>query len=71
MPTSERRTGIFRIELWNDGIQVIDRVEGAFPQYRTLDPFVSRLVQDGRHGEVVLIDDETGKIVARRKLARS
>jgi len=68
---TERKRRIFRVELWNEEIRVIDRIEGAFAQYRTLDPFVSRLVQDGCEGEVVLVDDETDEVIARRKLSRT
>jgi hypothetical protein len=68
---SEKKSRVFRIELWNEEIRVIDRIEGAFAQYRTLDPFVSRLLQDGHEGEVVLVDDETGEIIARRKVSRT
>jgi hypothetical protein len=66
-----KKPRVFRVELWNEEIRVIDRIEGAFAQYRTLDPFVSRLAQDGLRGDVVLIDDETGEVIARRKVPRT
>jgi hypothetical protein len=71
LSTSEKKPRVFRVELWNEEIHVIDRIEGAFPQYRTLDPFVSRLLQEGREGEAVLIDDETGDVIAKRKVERT
>jgi hypothetical protein len=71
LSTSEMQPRVFRVELWNNEVEVIARIEGAFAQYRTLDPFVSRLLQEGREGEAVLIDDETGKIIARRKVVRT
>jgi hypothetical protein len=69
--SSEKKPRVFRVELWNDEIHVIGRLEGAFAQYRTLDPFVSRLLQEGREGEAVLIDDVTGEIIAKRKVVRT
>ncbi len=71
LSTSEKKPRVLRVELWNDEIHVIGRIEGAFAQYRTLDPFVSRLLQEGRKGEAVLIDEETGEVIAKRKVART
>jgi hypothetical protein len=60
----------YRVELWTDEIRLLDRIQGVFPQFRTLDPYVSRLVQEGVEGEAVLVDDETGEIVGRQKVTR-
>ena len=38
------------------------------PHFRSLDPYISRLVHDGKAGVVVLIDNQTGAIVARRRV---
>jgi hypothetical protein len=39
------------------------------PHFRTLDPFYSRLVRDGHTGWLLLIDDRTGAVVARRHIS--
>lgn len=70
MPGDYRTNKVYRVEFWDERINVIDRLKDVFPQFRTLDPFVSRLVQDGAEGEVVLIDEETNEVVARRKVLR-
>lgn len=41
------------------------------PSWRSLDPYVSRLLHDGKTGCVVLVDGATGRVVRRRELARS
>jgi hypothetical protein len=56
----------FRVELRNDVTRILDRVEGVFPQFRTLDPYASRIIQEGEQGELVLIDETTEQIVARK-----
>ena len=70
MPGDYRTNKVYRVEFWDERINVIDRLKDVFPQFRTLDPFVSRLVQDGAEGEVVLIDEETNEVVARQKVLR-
>jgi hypothetical protein len=71
MPVEFHKSKIYRVEFWDETVKVLDRLRGVFPQFRTLDPFVSRLLQEGAEGEVVLIDDETDEVVARQKVARS
>jgi hypothetical protein len=66
MPKFDHRNRSFRVELRTDQTRVLDRVEGVFPQFRTLDPYASRLIQDGEEGELLLIDEATDKIVARK-----
>jgi hypothetical protein len=40
-----------------------------FRHLRSLDPFVSALLRDGkRSGTVLLIDDATGDVIVKRKL---
>lgn len=41
---------------------------GAKPHRRTLDPFLSRLIHDGKTGWAVLVDDATGGVVTRRRI---
>ena len=38
------------------------------PHFRSLDPYLSRLLHQGRAGMVVLVDNETGAVVARRRV---
>lgn len=47
--------------------RVLGRLADAFVSHHTLEPFLSRLLQDGaRHGQLILVDDATGRVVARR-----
>jgi hypothetical protein len=66
MPKFDHRNRSFRVELRSDETRILDRVEGVFPQFRTLDPYASRLIQDGEEGELVLIDEATDQVVARK-----
>jgi hypothetical protein len=57
--------------VYRDGAWARDlgRLPDAAPHRATLDPFLSRLRLDGvAHGELVLVDEATGRIVARRPL---
>ena len=40
----------------------------AKPSIRALDPFLSRLLHDGKSGWAVLVDEATGAVVARRRI---
>jgi hypothetical protein len=71
VPKNGANDRFYRVELWTDEIRVLDRIRGVFPQFRTLDPYVSRLIQEGVEGEAILVDDETGEIVGRQKVIRS
>ena len=66
MPKFDHRNRSYRVELRTDQTRILDRVEGVFPQFRTLDPYASRLIQDGEEGELLLIDEATDQIVARK-----
>ena len=66
MPKFDHRNRSFRVELRTDQTRILDRVEGVFPQFRTLDPYASRLIQEGEQGELLLIDEATDQIVARK-----
>lgn len=66
MPKFDHRNRSYRVELRTDQTRILDRVEGVFPQFRTLDPYASRLIQEGEEGELLLIDEATNKIVARK-----
>jgi hypothetical protein len=70
MPQFDHKNKAFRVELRNDATRILDRVEGVFPQFRTLDPYASRLKQEGEEGELVLIDETTEQIVARKTVRR-
>ena len=49
---------------------VLAVVTDPHPHRCTLDPFVSHLCLDGKHGAVVLVDEATGSVVARRRIER-
>ena len=66
MPKFDHRNRSFRVELRTDQTRILDRVVGVFPQFRTLDPYASRLIQDGEEGELLLIDEATEQVVARK-----
>ena len=57
----------FRVELQTeDEIRALDRIADVFPHASTLTPFLSWLLQVGiRHGHLMLIDERTGRMVAR------
>jgi len=38
------------------------------PHFRSLDPYLSRLLHQGQTGMVVLVNNETGAVVARRQV---
>jgi hypothetical protein len=56
----EHRTG--------DEIDLLGCLEGVSPHHATLDPFVSCLLRRGLGGELRLVDDATGAVVARRRV---
>jgi hypothetical protein len=59
----------YRVELRTPGkVRMLGRMPYARPHFRALDPFVSRLVRDGQHGWLMLVDEETNGVVARRRL---
>jgi hypothetical protein len=48
-------------------VRPLGRVTGVFPHHSALRPFLSRLLLDGGSGgELVLVDEATGRIAARR-----
>ncbi len=47
---------------------VLAVVDHAKPSRRALDPYVSRLVLDGKIGWAVLVSEATGDVVARRRI---
>ena len=66
MPSSRS----YRVELRTPGkVRMLGRMPDARPHFRALDPFVSRLMRDGQHGWLMLIDEETNGVVARRRLS--
>ena len=50
-------------------ISHLGKLPHSKPNVRTLDPFFSRLVREGYRGWLVLVDDRTGAVVAKRRLA--
>jgi hypothetical protein len=49
-----------------DQVRRIDRISNVYPHFSTLTPFLSRLLQMGvRRGELVLVEEATGRTVAR------
>jgi hypothetical protein len=59
----------YRVELHHNGeIVLLDRQLEARPHFRTLDPYLSRPARDGTGGWLLLVDEESNKIVARRRV---
>ena len=59
----------YRVELRTPGkVRLLGRMPYARPHFRALDPFVSRLVRDGLHGWLMLVDEETGGVVGKRRV---
>lgn len=59
----------YRVELRTPSkVQMLGRLPYARPHFRALDPFVSRLLRDGGRGWLMLVDEETGGVVARRRV---
>jgi hypothetical protein len=62
-------SGTYRIEHRERGrVTLIAQVTGVPPHFRSLDLYVSRLLQQGAHGELRMVDTTTGAIVARRQI---
>jgi len=60
---------IYRVELRQPRrICHLGKLTNSKPHVRTLDPFFSRLVRDGHQGWLLLVDDRTGAVVAKRRL---
>jgi hypothetical protein len=60
----------FRVELRQPRRRIfLGTVIGARPHRRSLDPFLSRVLQNGERGWLVLINEDTGQVVARRRVA--
>jgi hypothetical protein len=49
-----------------DAVSLLGCLEGVSPHPATLDPFVSALLRRGLNGQVLLVDDATGAVAARR-----
>lgn len=60
----------YRVELHHDGeIRLLGQLVEARPHFRTLDPFLSQVTRDGLDGWLVLVDERSDKIVARRRVS--
>jgi hypothetical protein len=70
-PTVERGKRRYRVEHWEgERVAVLGAVEGIFAHFTALDPFLAALPA-GSAGEVILVDEATGAVVARRYLERA
>jgi hypothetical protein len=50
-----------------DQVRSFGRISNVYPHFSTLTPFLSRLLLTGvRRGELLLIEEATGRTVARR-----
>jgi hypothetical protein len=59
----------YRVELHRDGeVILLGRMMEARAHFRTLDPFLSQLTREGAHGWLLLVDEATNEIVARRHI---
>jgi hypothetical protein len=64
--------GPWRVE-WRGagGTEVLARLDSGYRHHTALEPWVSRLRADGRReGELALVDEASGAVVARRRLDR-
>jgi hypothetical protein len=70
-------TRSFRVEHRTEGGEtvILARVKNVFPHHDTLTQYVSRLLNEGGaerlYGELVLVDDESNAVLARRDLGRA
>jgi hypothetical protein len=51
-----------------DRVRVLGRLPDVTPHAATLAPFASRLVREGTPGELLLVEEATGTVVARQDL---
>jgi hypothetical protein len=59
----------YRVELHHDGeILVLGHMLEARPHFRTLDPYLSQLTRNGMAGWLLLVDEQSDKVVARRRV---
>ena len=59
----------YRVELHRNGeVVLLGRRLEARPHFRTLDPYLSQLARDGMEGWLLLVDEQSNKIVARRRV---
>ena len=73
-PHEGRDAGSFRVEhrLEGQAPAVLARIEGCFPHHAELAPYDAHLRLIGHtRGVVVLVDEATDEVVARRHLQRS
>ena len=62
-------SGSFRVELHRDGeVTQLGLLTHARRHFRALDPYLSQLTRDGEEGWLVLVDENTDEIVARRRV---
>jgi hypothetical protein len=62
----------FRIEFreaTTGAVEGLGPLAGGHPHHSALEPFLSRLLQEGKRGVLELVDADTGTCVARRRVA--
>jgi hypothetical protein len=69
---AERLHGPWRVELHvHEQVEVITRIESGFAHHSALEPVIARLCLEGRReGLLLLIDEATGVVAARRRIDR-
>jgi hypothetical protein len=59
----------YRVEHHEAGVvRSLGALPAAAPHHSTLEPFVSALLREGRAGEVRLVEVESGRTIARRRV---
>jgi hypothetical protein len=59
----------YRVEHHHDEmVHILGILSDAYGHFRTLDPFVSRLLQSNAEGVILLVNDVTDVVVARRQV---
>lgn len=60
----------YRVECESGGTTVVlRRVPDVFPHPSSLAPWIARALRIGGGGEVLLVEEATGRVVARRRVA--
>jgi hypothetical protein len=59
----------YRVEHHHDDVvHILGILADAYGHFRTLDPFVSRLLRSNAEGVILLVNDDTDVVVARRQV---
>jgi len=69
-PMDPDRPRLYRVEHHEGNtIAVLGLLPDVAPHHRSLDPFLSALLRGGAEGQLRLVDEATGTVVARRRVA--